>query len=55
MIIDNIPNFIQRIIKKSEDDFYFPVHGCRQCGYPGNLHRHASYYRNVICEEVMWY
>ncbi|PPV12147.1 hypothetical protein AWN73_19720 [Clostridium butyricum] len=28
MIIDNIPNFIQRIIKNSEDDFYVPVHGC---------------------------
>ena len=52
MIIDNIPNFIQRIVKKSEDDFYIPVHGCHQCGYAGNLHRHASYYRNVICEEV---
>ncbi|GEQ21168.1 hypothetical protein CBU02nite_16740 [Clostridium butyricum] len=52
MIIDNIPNFIQRIIKNSEDDFYVPVHGCNRCGYVGNLHRHASYYRNVICEDV---
>lgn len=41
MIIDNIPNFIQRIIKNSEDDFYVPVHGCNRCGYAGNLHRHA--------------
>lgn len=52
MIIDNIPNFIQRIIKNSEDDFYTVVHGCRQCGYSGNLHRHACYFRTVICKEI---
>jgi hypothetical protein len=52
MIIDNFPNFIQRIIKNSEDDFYHTIHGCRQCGYAGNLHRHASYHRNIICAEV---
>ncbi len=52
MIIDNFPNFIQRVMKNSEDDFYHIIHGCRQCGYAGNLHRHASYHRNIICREV---
>lgn len=52
MIIDNVPNFIQRIIKNSNDDFYIVVYGCRQCGYSGNLHRHACYYRTVICRDV---
>lgn len=53
MIIDKFPNFIQRVIKNSEDDFYNIVQGCRQCGYAGNLHRHASYYRNIICKEII--
>ena len=52
MIIDHFPNFIQRVMKNSEDNFYHVIQGCRQCKYTGNLHRHASYYRNVICEEV---
>lgn len=52
MIIANIPNFIQRVIRNSEDDFYIIVQGCRQCGYGGNLHRHASYHRNIICKEI---
>lgn len=52
MIIDHFPNFIQRIIKNSEDDFYHIVHGCRHCGYAGNLHRHASYHRTIICKEI---
>lgn len=52
MIIDHFPNFIQRVIKNSEDDFYHIVHGCRHCGYAGNLHRHASYHRTIICKEI---
>lgn len=52
MIITQIPNFIQRIIKNSEEDFYCIINGCRHCGYAGNLHRHASYHRTVICKEV---
>lgn len=52
MIIDNFPNFIQRVIKNSEDDFYHIVHGCRHCGYAGNLHRHASYHRTIICKQI---
>lgn len=52
MIIADFPNFIQRVIRNSEDDFYHTIHGCRQCGYGGNLHRHASYHRNIICKEV---
>ena len=53
MIIVNLPNFIQRVIKNSSDDFYHVVHGCNNCGYAGNLHRHASYYRTIICKEVI--
>lgn len=53
MIIDHIKNFIQRIIKNSEDDFYTPVYGCSRCGYAGILYRHGSYYRNVICEKII--
>lgn len=52
MIIDNFPNFIQRVIKNSEDDFYHIVHGCRHCGYAGNLHRHACYHRTIICKQI---
>lgn len=52
MIISHFPNFIQRIIKNSQENFYHIINGCRQCGYGGNLHRHASYYRTVICKEI---
>ncbi|MGL5718650.1 MAG: DUF6431 domain-containing protein [Paraclostridium sp.] len=52
MIITKIPNFIRRIIKNSEEDFYCIINGCSHCGYAGNLHRHASYYRTVICKEI---
>lgn len=52
MIITNFNNFIQRIIKNPNDDFYHIINGCRHCKYAGNLHRHASYYRTVICEEI---
>ena len=52
MIIDNFPNFIQRVIKNSEDDFYHIVHGCCHCGYAGNLHRHACYNRTIICKQI---
>lgn len=52
MIIDKFPNFIQRIIKNLEDNFYHTVTGCSRCGYGGNLHRHGSYTRNVISPEI---
>lgn len=52
MIIVHFTNFIQRVIKNSEDDFYHVIHGCRHCGYAGNLHRHASYHRTIICKEI---
>jgi len=52
MIIVNFPKFIQRILKNSEENFYHVIHGCSNCGYGGNLHRHASYQRNVICKSV---
>ncbi len=52
MIIVNFPNFIQRIIKNSEENFYQVQHGCKNCGYGGNLHRHATYQRTIICEEI---
>jgi Domain of unknown function (DUF6431) len=52
MIIVHLPNFIQRVIKNSEGDFYHVIHGCRHCGYGGNLHRHASYHRTIICKEI---
>lgn len=48
MIIDKFPNFIQRIIKNSEENFYHTITGCSRCGYGGNLHRHGSYQRNII-------
>lgn len=52
MIIVKFPNFIQRIIRNSEENFYHVQHGCKNCGYAGNLHRHGSYQRTVICEEI---
>ena len=52
MIIVKFPNFIQRILKNSEEDFYHVVHGCSNCGYGGNLHRHASYQRTIICRSI---
>ncbi|MGL6107934.1 DUF6431 domain-containing protein [Romboutsia sp.] len=52
MLLTNFPNFIQRIIKNSEEDFYQVINGCANCNYAGNLHRHASYYRTVICKEI---
>lgn len=52
MIIVNFANYIQRIIKNSEENFYHVQHGCKNCGYGDNLHRHATYQRNVICEEI---
>lgn len=52
MIIDNFQNFIQRIIKNSQDNFYHTVIGCSRCGYGGNLHRHGTYKRNIISSEI---
>lgn len=52
MLLTNFPNFIQRIIKNSEEDFYQVINGCANCNYAGNLHRHASYYRTVICKAI---
>jgi hypothetical protein len=52
MIIVNFPNFIQRILKDSEENFYHVIHGCSNCGYAGNLHRHASYKRTIICRYI---
>lgn len=52
MIIVNFANYIQRIIKNSEEIFYHVQHGCKKCGYGGNLHRHATYQRNIICKEI---
>lgn len=52
MIISVFPNFIQRIIRNSEENFYHVIHGCHQCGYGGNLHRHGSYSRTIICHEI---
>jgi predicted RNA-binding Zn-ribbon protein involved in translation (DUF1610 family) len=52
MIIVNFPKFIQRILKNLEENFYHVIHGCSNCGYAGNLHRHASYQRNVICKSI---
>lgn len=52
MIIVKFPNFIQRIIKNSEEIFYHVQHGCKNCGYGGNLHKHATYQRNIICKEI---
>ena len=52
MIISIFPNFIQRVMKNSEENFYHVVNGCRQCGYGGNLHRHGSYNRTIICREI---
>lgn len=52
MIIVNFPNFIQRIIKNSQEVFYQVQHGCKNCGYAGNLHKHATYQRTVICKEI---
>jgi len=52
MIIVNFPNYIQRIIKNSEENFYHVQQGCKNCGYGGNLHRHATYQRNVICKSI---
>lgn len=52
MIIDKFPNFIQRIINNSADNFYHTVTGCSSCGYGGNLHRHGTYQRNIISSEI---
>ena len=52
MIIDKFPNFIQRIIKNSGENFYHTVTGCSHCGYGGNLHRHGSYTRNIVSCEI---
>ena len=52
MIIVKFPNFIQRILKNSEENFYHVQQGCKNCGYGGNLHRHASYQRNIICRSI---
>lgn len=52
MIIVSFPNFIQRIIKNSEEIFYQVQHGCEKCGYGGNLHKHATYKRSIICKEI---
>ena len=52
MIIVNFPNFIQRILKNSEENFYHVQRGCKNCGYGGNLHRHASYQRTIICRSI---
>jgi hypothetical protein len=48
----NFSNYIQRIIKNSEENFYHVQQGCKNCGYGGNLHRHATYQRTVICKEI---
>lgn len=52
MIIVKFPNFIQRILKNSEENFYHVQQGCKNCGYGGNLHRHASYQRTIICKSI---
>ncbi len=52
MLLTKFPNFIQRVIKNSEEDFYQVINGCAKCKYAGNLHRHASYYRTIICKEI---
>jgi len=52
MIIVKFPNFIQRILKNSEENFYNVINGCSNCGYGGNLHRHASYQRTIICRSI---
>jgi len=52
MIIVKFPSFIQRILKNSKENFYHVIRGCSNCGYAGNLHRHASYQRTVICRYI---
>lgn len=52
MIIVKFSNFIQRILKNSEENFYHVQRGCKNCGYGGNLHRHASYQRTIICRSI---
>jgi len=52
MIIVKFPNFIQRILKNSEENFYHVQRGCKNCGYSSNLHRYASYQRTIICRSI---